>query len=122
MVTTDEDALICDFAETYGIYNYKELPIMYAATLASGLRDNSRIKMAISGAKVELNTLIMAATLDRLSFLAWAKTKDGENNKNRPASIVEQLIGKEKEKAKVFESPEGFNQARQSIIDRINGV
>ena len=25
-IGTDEDALICDLAETYGIYNYRQLP------------------------------------------------------------------------------------------------
>lgn len=121
MVTTDEDALICDFAETYHIYDYKKLPILTAATLAVGLKDNSRIKMQINGSKVELNTLLAAAMVDRLSFLAWAKTKDGEQNKNRPTSIVEALTGKEKEKIQTFLTPQDFDKTRQDIIKRING-
>ena len=31
MLNTDEEALICDFAETYRIYNYKEIPCKMAA-------------------------------------------------------------------------------------------
>ena len=58
MVALDEDALICDFAETYHIYDYRRLPVEYAATLAYGLRENSRIRMVQSGLKVELNTLL----------------------------------------------------------------
>ncbi len=121
MVTTDEDALICDFAETYHIYDYKKLPTLYAATLAEGLRDNSRIKMAISNAKADTSTLLLAAAVDRLSFLAWSKTKDAEQNKNRPKSIVEQLQNNEEKKARMFATPEEFMSVRQSIIDRING-
>ena len=41
MIATDEDALICDFAETYHIYDYRSLDVEYAATLAYGLRDDS---------------------------------------------------------------------------------
>ncbi len=50
MVMTDEDALICDLAETYGIYNYEELPPIRAAVLACGLRANARIMAALSDA------------------------------------------------------------------------
>lgn len=122
MVTTDEDALICDFAETYNIYNYKELPVLYAATLAVGLRDDTRIKMILGENKLDLKTVLMAAMVDRLSLLVWSKTKDAEQNRNRPPSVLDKLTGKEIEKAKVFANPEDFKTTRQSIIDRINGV
>ncbi len=41
MISRDEDALICDLAETYQIYNYKSLPARLVATLSVGLRDDS---------------------------------------------------------------------------------
>ena len=31
MIKTDEDALICDLAETYRIYDYKQLPAYQVA-------------------------------------------------------------------------------------------
>ena len=37
MINLDEGALICDFAETYHIYNYREFEPFYVATLANGL-------------------------------------------------------------------------------------
>ena len=37
MIALDQNALICDFAETYGIYNYRALPVSLLATLAVGL-------------------------------------------------------------------------------------
>ena len=49
MVASDEDALICDFAETYHILDYKALPLKLRATLASGLRDSSRSKLILHG-------------------------------------------------------------------------
>lgn len=33
MLNTDEEALICDFAETYRIYNYKEIPCKMAGDI-----------------------------------------------------------------------------------------
>ena len=61
MVIADEEALICDFAETYGIYDYRKLPLKTAAILASGLRDNSRIKIKMSGLHAAPDTITMAA-------------------------------------------------------------
>ena len=34
MIKTDEDALICDLAETYQIYDYKSLPAYMVATFS----------------------------------------------------------------------------------------
>lgn len=48
MLSTDREAVICDMAETYGVFDYKTLPVPLLATLACGLRDNSRIKMRIA--------------------------------------------------------------------------
>lgn len=47
MILTDEDALICDLAETYHVLDYRSLPLLTAATLASGLRSDARIFEAI---------------------------------------------------------------------------
>lgn len=91
MIATDEDALICDFAEYYHIYDYRALPAGYAATLACGLSSDSRIKRKLSGMDYSTTTLLMAAAIDRLSLLWWSKTKDGAKGKNRPKSLFESL-------------------------------
>ena len=54
MLNTDEEALICDFAEIYRIYNYKEIPCKMAAIYAKGLKENARIKMKLAGVKVTM--------------------------------------------------------------------
>ena len=49
MIRLDRDALICDLAETYHIYDMRSLPLQTVATLSAGLRDDSRIKMKAGG-------------------------------------------------------------------------
>jgi hypothetical protein len=119
MVRTDETALICDMAETYGIMDWRALPLKTAAALASGLREDSRIKMKISGMPADRITLLLAAAVDRLTWLAWAKTKDGEKGRNRPESILAKLLntGKEQERDyTVFRTPEEFEEARRKLL------
>lgn len=43
MLATDEDAFICDMAETYGVLNWRALDVRLAGTLAAGLRPFARI-------------------------------------------------------------------------------
>ena len=52
----------------------------------------------MSGQNVPTDLLIQASMLDRLSMLVWMKTKDGQQGKNRPASMVDSLLKVEKEK------------------------
>lgn len=69
MISLDEDALICDFAETYHIYDFRSLNVDLAATLAVGLRDNSRIKMRMTDRKASTDTILLAGIMDRLSVI-----------------------------------------------------
>lgn len=43
----DRDALICDIAETYGVYDLGALPLQTVAVLAQGLRHDARIMMKL---------------------------------------------------------------------------
>ena len=107
ILATDETAVICDLAETYGVLNYRALPVKTLAALCAGLRENSRIKMKLAGVKAETE----------LTFLAWAKTKDGEKNVNRPKSIVDVLNGTVKDSdVMAFDTAEEFEAARAAII------
>ncbi len=119
MLATDRDALVCDLAETYGIYDMRVLPVTTLAALAAGLREDSRIKLKLSGARVGPDTLLLAAIADRLSLLVWSRTEDAQKNRNRPASIVDALTGKQQAQsgdAMVFDSPEAFEAARTALI------
>lgn len=118
MISVDEDALVCDLAETYQIYDYKQLPASMVAVFSCGLRETSRIKMKLSGQKIPLDTLLLAGISDNLRLLLWTKTKDGQKNVNRPESILHKLSEnnpREKEEI-IFDSGEEFEKMRQQLL------
>lgn len=126
MISTDEDALVCDLAETYQIYDYKQLPLNQVAVLAYGLRDDSRIKQIMSNQIVPLETTLLASIVDRLSLSLWLQTKDGQKGVNRPKSIVDQLTKQDKEERDereylVFESGEDFENYRRLLLAKTGG-
>lgn len=124
MIQTDEDALICDLAETYGIFDYRQLPADLVAVFAFGLRDDSRIKLAMTNSKVPFETFLLAGVLDRLSALVWFKTTDGQKGINKPLMAAEELAGKTKAKESkemIFDSGEDFEEYRQQILEKIGG-
>lgn len=114
MVRTDEEALICDLAETYHIYDYKTLPAMLVASLAVGLRDDSRIKMKLSGAKAPTEIILLASMVDKLNLLVWAKTKDAEKGRNRPKSLLSIFYPKETNNT-TYRTGEEFLKARKQL-------
>lgn len=116
MIAVDRSALICDLAETYGIFDLKALPVDLLATLSVGLREDSRIKMKIAGTKVNPELLLLAAAVDRLTFLAWSKTGDGQKGRRRPKSIVEMLNGEQKSEVVAFDSAEAFEREKARIL------
>ena len=116
-MTVCEDKLICDLAETYHILNYRELPPELVATLCMGLRDNSRVKMEVSRSKITLEQSLLAHIADDLSFQSWAKTKDGQKNRNRPNSILKTLLEGKKDEMESFMTPEDFNNAWEQITN-----
>lgn len=109
MLSADRDALICDLAEVYGIFDHRALPVSLLATLAVGLREDSRIKRKISGTKLTRMELLTAAAVDRLSMLLWLNTEDGRKGENRPVSVLGTLMGEEPEEKPV----EGFETAEE---------
>lgn len=121
MVMLDEDSLICDFAETYGIFDYRSLPALLAATLAVGLRETSRIKRKISGMEMSFNDYLMVSIYDRLNWLCWAKSDNGVKGIDMPVRIMDLLFGNENKKVEedeymTFDSPDAYEQARAELI------
>lgn len=117
MMNTDQDALVCDLAETYGIFDMRKLPAVTVATLAAGLRDDSRIKLKVAGENYPLDTMLLAAIADRLSIMIWARTKDGEKGRNRPKMISDILSSKDEVKeVRGFASGEAFVAKWNEII------
>ena len=122
MVAEDKDALICDFAEYYHIYDFESMKPSRAAIYAWGLPDDSRIKRAMNNQPVTTDLLLKAAMVDRLSLLVWSKTQDAEKGKNQPQSIVAQLLKDDKETKQELTSYatiSDYEKARQEMIQRI---
>lgn len=121
MIETDEDALICDLAETYHIYNYRSLPALLVATFSVGLRDDSRIKMKMNDMEHSFDRMLLAGILDKLAMLVWMQSQDGTNGVNKPISVLQKLLGEETSEDKdiiSFDSPDSFEFERQRIIER----
>ena len=115
MIKADEDALICDLAETYHIYDYKRLPVKLVASLAVGLRSDSRIKIKMSGSKVSPDMMMMAAIVDRLTVLVWMQTKDGQHGRNQPKTLLSVLEKPESDTIS-FLSGEDYEKERQRLL------
>lgn len=117
MISEDEEALVCDLAETYQIYDYKQLPPTRVAVFSLGLRENSRIKMKLSGQTVPFDIMLLAGIADRLSTLVWFQTKDGQKGINRPIMLTNLLTNKEQyNDVKAFHSGEEFDKARKQLL------
>lgn len=118
MIVADEDSLICDLAETYGIFNYRSLPVRLVATLSVGLRADSRIKMIINGYNVPFQTLLLAGVFDKMSWLVWSQSEDGRKGIHYPKSIVNKLMGNDigSNDSVSFASGEDFHSERERIL------
>ena len=124
MIKLDEDALVCDLAETYQIYDYSQLPLLKVAVFACGLREDSRIKQKLTKQLVSIDTMLLAGIVDRLSLSLWIQTKDGQKGVNRPKSVVDQLTQKEEKEERehlVFSSVEEFEKYRKEFFAKMGG-
>lgn len=118
MIKLDEEALICDLAETYHIYDYKQLPLSTVAVFACGLREDSRIRLKMSGQKLSTQHVLLAAIADAVNLIWWSKTRDAEKGKNRPISILGASTQNEKkaDDIEVYASGKDFEEAREKLI------
>lgn len=119
MIITDEDALVCDMAETYGVFDLYALPAELAATLAVGLRDDSRIKTKLLNMTMPLDDYLLAAIFDCVNWLRWSNTKDAQRGGTPPQSILDILTDQKEEKQEeflVFTDGNAFEAARARIL------
>lgn len=107
--------MICDFAETYHIYDYKGMSPGYVAILCVGLREDSRVKMKLADTPITFEQTMLARMVDELAFLVWAKTKDGQKNRNRPPSVLKALTEKKEDDVQVFRTADDFKSAWDAI-------
>lgn len=84
-----------------------------------GLGRDSRLQMKIANTKLTLSESVECLIFDALKVLIWFKTKDGENNINRPASLFKELSEVET-KEQGFDTPEEYEAEKQRILEGIN--
>lgn len=126
MRASDEDALICDFAQYYHIYDIDSLTPSYAAVLACGLPEESRSVRAVFNAKTDTRTMLLAAAVDNLNFIAWVLCGGDDSGVERPEPISAALSGKVHEASHIdtnahgFYTPESFEERRRKIIEADN--
>lgn len=118
MMEIDRDALVCDLAEVYGILDYKALPVPLLAALASGLRDNSRIKMKMNGQQIPVDTMLLAALVDQMAMSVWMWSENSKKGRDRPRPVLALLTGQEtqEEESPGFATPEEYERKRAEII------
>lgn len=122
MAALDEDALICDFAETYHVFDLWGLPPDLAATLAAGLGPSSRITRRRMGISAPCDTVLLSMAVDRLSMIAWLNSRDGQEGTNRPKPITAMWLEGEQETAgdfEVFEDADAFEEQRRRILEEL---
>lgn len=90
-------------AETYGVFDWRALPLRTAATLAQGLSASSRTVRALTGNNgPDAQTMLLAIIADRLGHIAWMFSEDGRNGTRHPPSILTAMT-------KSDEEPQGFD-------------
>lgn len=68
--------------------------------------------------KTTTDTMLSAIACDYLAKLWWAKTEDAEHGRNKPISILSQLLedNAENNEKDGFDSVEEFNNARSRLL------
>lgn len=64
MIAANEDALVCDLAETYGVLNYRAHGAKLPAALAAGLRPGARIFQYLDANPVSVRGFDSGAAFD----------------------------------------------------------
>lgn len=114
MLSVDREAVICDLAETYGVLDYRSLPVTLLATLCAGLHDDSRIKMRMMGLRRIAPSFAFVHIADTLTIILHALT----GSKDKPRLYEDIMADKQqKKKSTGFSSIEEFEKARQRLLN-----
>jgi hypothetical protein len=111
------DELVCDFQETYHLNLHQQTDAYFVATLALGLRQDSRVMMKLAGMTYTLDTELRALQADMLRWLCWTKTKDGQKNRKRPKPILARA--RKADNLETYSTSEEFDRKVEEI--RTNG-
>ena len=115
-VAADEDALICDLAQFYGVFDWRRLPLRTAATLADGLPITSRTKTRTAGITVPFDMFLLAMAIDNLSMLCWLNSEDGAKGRNKPEMLTNKFKAKDTPDTGRFADAESFESVRLRML------
>lgn len=105
---------MCDFAEYYQIYDYKALPVRYVATLAVGLRSDSRVKGELLEIEQPPVGITLVQVFDAIQNLAYAVA----GGKEEPRSLLNAYMTGEKE-SNGYSTGAEFERAKKAILERV---
>ena len=100
--------MICDLAETYGIYDYKAHKPTLIATLAVGLPESSRIVRKYSNMTLTTDQMLLSLIADSLNNLIYGLSS--KKSRKKPKSIFKMLTEKKVKKDELmsFKTPEEY--------------
>lgn len=111
MIKQDSDALECDLAEVYHIYDMRSFPLKKIAILACGLGQDSRIVRSIAGSDYTCNTLLLMTLVDLAKIDLWSKAKEGAP---KPELLTSKIFGQTAKKSWTIED---FEARRKEILN-----
>lgn len=118
----DRKSLVCDLAETYGIFDFKGVPVPLLGTLVAGLRDDSRIGRKINGVHGSTVELLLAELIDSVNALVYGLL--AEEGTQRPESRKAWFIAGQKEDKELekeyesFATGEAFKARRAELLGK----
>lgn len=115
MLNIDRDALVCDLAETYHIYDLRALPLITVAALSVGLRDDSRIKMKMLGRKYISPMMLLSIIADDMQVLRIAMTSIKEST--IPDGYVDVFTAKAEKAREEKEKDVKYVSVRDAILE-----
>jgi hypothetical protein len=119
MIREDKEALICDMAETYHIFDIFSYPARFIATLACGLKADSRIKTKMAGVNIlPPNSLLYALIVDELRLVRYWLMGDKNNKPQFVTELMEN--GLPEKELEGFDTVKEFEAKRREIIERLN--
>lgn len=118
MLNVDRTAVICDLAETYHIFSMEQLPARTVATLACGLKPDSRIMMKMAGVQTSPpNLLLFALIVDELRLLRYSFMGD---KKHKPVLVTDLLENGIPQKETIsFSTGAEFDAYRAKILEKV---
>lgn len=75
-----------------------------------------------TGARYSGIEMMLAGIFDRVSLLLYAQTKDAKTGRNRPKSLLEEMMRDKSNDIAAFESAGGFEAARRRILQKEDRV